>query len=75
MALSHVLLKRTPEYTWYRKEVFMDKQTEFLEIFENHIKREGAEELKNYLLRSDFSLHPQACATIVPLKAGFANTA
>lgn len=58
MALFNVLFERTPEYTWYRKEVFMDKQTEFLEIFENHIKRDGAEELKNYLLRSDFFSAP-----------------
>lgn len=36
----------------------MDYKTEFLRIFEQYIKRDGAEELKNYLLKSDFFSAP-----------------
>lgn len=35
----------------------MDKKGEYLSIFEKYIKRSGADELKNYLLRSDFFKH------------------
>lgn len=35
-----------------------DFKTEFLEIFSRYIKRDGAEELKNYLLKSDFFSAP-----------------
>ena len=36
----------------------MDKKGEYLSIFEKYIKRSGADELKNYLLRSDFFQAP-----------------
>jgi len=35
-----------------------DKKEEFLEIFDSRIRREGAKELRNYLLRSDFFKAP-----------------
>lgn len=35
-----------------------DFKTEFLEIFSRYIKRDGAEDLKNYLLKSDFFSAP-----------------
>lgn len=35
-----------------------DKKEEFLEIFDSRIRREGAQELRNYLLRSDFFKAP-----------------
>lgn len=52
-----------------------DKKEEFLEIFDSRIRREGAQELRNYLLRSDFSKRPRACGIIARSKADFANTA
>ena len=36
----------------------VDKQEEFLNIYDQYIKREGAAELKNYLLKSDFFRAP-----------------
>lgn len=36
----------------------MDKKQEFINIFDEYILREGAQELKNYLLRSDFFRAP-----------------
>ncbi len=36
----------------------MDGREEFLEIFDGHIRRVGAEELRNYLLKSDFFQAP-----------------
>lgn len=35
-----------------------EKTQEFLEIFDAYIKRDGAQELKNYLLKSDFFKAP-----------------
>lgn len=36
----------------------IDKQEEFINIFDTYIKRDGAAELKNYLLKSDFFQAP-----------------
>ncbi len=35
-----------------------DKKEEFLKIYDEHIRREGAAELRNYLLKSDFFKAP-----------------
>jgi hypothetical protein len=37
-----------------KNRVFMNTKNDFLQIFDNYIKREGADKLKEYLISSDF---------------------